>query len=276
MEILCKICNQASNKFDANVILNKYDVNYWHCPKCGFVQTDDPFWIEEAYRTFYGYECSSEMSFSFFKTTLIQNNIENANILCFFMRFIPNGICMDFGGGKGVLTRIMRDYGFDFYHYDKYCENEFAIGFEADISKKYTLVTAFEVFEHFSNPLEEIDELMNMTDVLFFSTCLITPDPPLIKDWRYYDPNSGRHISFYSLKTLNFLAKKFGCQLLTNGYNLHILSKTPISMKFFKLLGIYNRIRNKLDITRKFKKEAKTSDDYELAVSQIIKKINLS
>jgi len=45
----CKICNSESKHvFDAKV-LNKYSIKYYHCAKCGFLQTEDPYWLEEAY-----------------------------------------------------------------------------------------------------------------------------------------------------------------------------------------------------------------------------------
>jgi hypothetical protein len=101
---------------------------------------------------------------------------------------------MDFGGGHGIFTRIMRDCGFDFYHYDKYAENLFAAGFEANLGQKYNLITSFENFEHFVNPIEEIEKLIKMSDTLYFSTSLIPSAYPSIKDWWYYSPNTGQHI----------------------------------------------------------------------------------
>jgi hypothetical protein len=37
-----------------------------------------------------------------------------------------NGTFVDIGGGYGLLTRLMRDRGFDFYWKDPHCENIFA------------------------------------------------------------------------------------------------------------------------------------------------------
>jgi protein-arginine kinase activator protein McsA len=45
----CKICNQK-NKFIFNTkILNKYDIKYYHCSNCHFLQTEEPYWLDEAY-----------------------------------------------------------------------------------------------------------------------------------------------------------------------------------------------------------------------------------
>lgn len=192
------------------------------------------------------------------------------------MKFIPNvcdksgkTVAMDFGGGSGIFTRMMRDYGFDFYHYNKYAKNEFARGFEADMNEKYALVTIFETFEHYANPLEEINTLFNMTNILFFSTHLIASNPPLVKDWEYYNPSAGQHISFYSLKTLKFIAKRYECQLLSNDNTLHILSKIPIRKDFFRLLCLYDKIRNRLNITKRFRKKSKTNSDSEMMILRL-------
>jgi uncharacterized Zn finger protein len=46
MKTNCKICGHLSQKFDVAKILNKYNVNYYCCLECGFVQTDEPYWLE--------------------------------------------------------------------------------------------------------------------------------------------------------------------------------------------------------------------------------------
>ncbi len=50
-----------------------------------------------------------------------------------------------------MFTRLMRDYGFDFLHYDKHTQNLFARGFEFH-DEKIEAITCFECFEHFVNP----------------------------------------------------------------------------------------------------------------------------
>jgi len=54
----CKICGQKAYEFSNARILRKYDVRYWYCSKCGFLLTDEPYWLEEAYSfplTSFGY-----------------------------------------------------------------------------------------------------------------------------------------------------------------------------------------------------------------------------
>ncbi len=59
---------------------------------------------------------------------------------------------IDYGGGVGVFTRIMRDRGLQFYRQDKYTQNLFAQYFDiADLNidqRHFELATCFEVLEH--------------------------------------------------------------------------------------------------------------------------------
>lgn len=45
----CKICNNLIENFDKAKVLNKYDVQYYRCPNCGFISTEEPYWLDEAY-----------------------------------------------------------------------------------------------------------------------------------------------------------------------------------------------------------------------------------
>ena len=45
----CKICASSSIFFANAKLLNQYDVDYFKCSDCGFVQTEDPYWLAEAY-----------------------------------------------------------------------------------------------------------------------------------------------------------------------------------------------------------------------------------
>jgi len=235
---------------DKSLVLNKYSVSYFLCPNCEFVQTEEPYWLNEAYSN----------AIASADTGIMLRNLQNANDLLFLLKYFTNGSIMDFGGGHGILTRIMRDYGFDFYHYDKYAENLFARGFEADLNKKYDLITSFENFEHFETPLAQIEGLVNIADTIIFSTLLIASPPPKIKDWWYYSPVTGQHISFYTYNTLQFVAEKNNLYFQSRN-DLHIFSKLPIRKNIFKQLKFYNKIRNKLDMTKKLKRKSKCWDD---------------
>jgi len=251
---ICKICGEQSKRFDCGRVLDKYNANYYHCSSCGFVQTEEPYWLEESYTS----------AIASADTGILARNLRNAKELLFLLKPLADGSFIDFGGGHGILTRIMRDYGFDFFHYDKYAENLFARGFDANLCKKYHAITAYESFEHFTEPLKDVEKLLSLSDTIIFSTLLISSPPPKVSDWWYYVPETGQHISFYSRKSLQVIAKRYNLLLQSNNKDLHILSKLPLlEKKIFPQLKWYNRIQKKLDITRKFKKKSKTRGDMQ-------------
>ena len=45
----CSICNCEKKEFLRAKILYKYEIKYLFCENCGFLQTEEPYWLEEAY-----------------------------------------------------------------------------------------------------------------------------------------------------------------------------------------------------------------------------------
>ena len=136
-----------------------------------------------------------------------------------------------------MLTRLMRDYGYDFYWSDKYCSKLFAQGFEADnAGKPFAALTAFEVLEHIPNPLEFISDAMQTygTRTLVFSTELYHGAPPPW-DWNYYDFKNGQHISFYQARTMALVGEMLNLKFHSaNG--IHVLTDRSLSTAMFALL----------------------------------------
>ena len=223
----CKICQSPSIPFSQGKVLDKYDINYFQCSHCGFVQTEEPFWLEEAYADAIA---SSDVGLVWRNNQFspITNNI-------LFKFFNLNGKFLDYGAGYGLFVRLMRDLGWDFYWYDKYCQNLFAKSFEAKIEQKiYELVTAFEVFEHFVNPLEEIEKILEFSDNILFSTELLPANNPKPDDWWYYALQEGQHIAIYTNKALSIIADKFHLNLYSNGSSLHLLTIKKLSPILFE------------------------------------------
>jgi hypothetical protein len=137
----------------------------------------------------------------------------------------------------------MRDIGFDFYWYDPNSTNLLARGFETtNKNYKYELVTAFEVFEHFDEPIKEIENIIQFSDNILFSTELLPSALPKPGEWWYYALESGQHISFYSYKTLKYIAQKYDMNLCSNGRNTHMFTKNrKINNKIFNFLIKYQK-----------------------------------
>ena len=47
--MICGICQTESARFGEAILLDKYRVQHSGCPKCGFIQTEKPYWLNEAY-----------------------------------------------------------------------------------------------------------------------------------------------------------------------------------------------------------------------------------
>jgi len=138
-----------------------------------------------------------------------------------------------------VFVRLMRDIGFDFYWYDKYTQNLFARGFEYNETMKNEIeaITCFEAFEHFANPIEEIENMLSISKNIIFTTELLPNPIPKPQEWWYYGLEHGQHISFYSKKTFHFIANKYGLSYSNLG-SLNILSQKKISNLKLKALKL--------------------------------------
>ncbi|HEY9862736.1 MAG TPA: glycosyltransferase [Candidatus Obscuribacterales bacterium] len=222
----CKVCGSISPYFAQATVLNRYRVDYFKCSVCGFVQTEKPYWLDEAYADPIAMSDVGLVARNFKFSQITQELI----ISC----FNPQGKFLDYGCGYGLFVRLMRDLGFDFYGYDQYCQNIFYQGFEGNQQEKYDLVTTFEVFEHFINPLEEIEKLLQFSKNLLFSTQLLPADHPQPDQWWYYALHEGQHIGIYTYQSLLKIAEKFKLNLYSDGSSLHLLTEHKISGSAWK------------------------------------------
>lgn len=225
----CKICGSESPKAFTATVLTKHTVNYYSCPQCEFLFTEEPYWLDEAYQRTINRE----------DTGIMYRNIYYSRLVSVYLFFLMDkkGKYLDYAGGYGIFTRLMRDIGFDFYWYDPFCENLLAPGFERPVRKeeRYEGVTAFEVFEHLRHPVDEIKTILGMTDTLIFSTELQPHKITSADEWWYLGLEHGQHIAFYSKKTFAYIAKYHGLHFYSCA-GMHVLSRKMISPKIATLV----------------------------------------
>jgi hypothetical protein len=197
----CRLCGNEARFLFCQRVLYKHDVRYFRCPACDLIQSEQPWWLAEAYSS----------AISSFDTGAIARNMRCADltrVMAGLCGISPTSSCLDVGGGHGVFVRMMRDRGLDFRLCDKYAENLYARGFESDPTRRYDLVTCFEVLEHFADVAGELEQLFAPKhDVILASTILHRGHR---EGWWYYGPDAGQHIAFYSRQTMRFIAERFG------------------------------------------------------------------
>jgi hypothetical protein len=259
--MLCKICSTNTETFSKAEILNKYTIQYFKCPGCGFIQTEEPYWLEEAYS-----EVINRSDIGLLARNLDLSKITKAVL---FSLFDKKKKFLDYGAGYGVFVRLMRDLGFDFYWTDKYSENIFAKDFEAGDTDKFESITAFEVFEHLVQPAEELANMLKYSDSILFSTFLVPANNPKPGEWWYYATDHGQHISLYTRKSLEVLAGKFDLNFYTNGKNYHMFSKKKRNGFMFNFISFPYAAKM---LNPFLSKKSLLDDDYKI----IIEKLNES
>jgi hypothetical protein len=225
----CPICEARTELFGRATVLKGYHAEFCRCLSCGFLFAEDPVWLDEAYASAI---TSSDVG-------LVDRNLWFSKVAGSIVSilFNANGRFVDFGGGTGLFTRLMRDAGFDWYWFDPSCRNIFAEGYAANIRDggRYELLTAAELFEHLVDPVQTMADLCKLSSNILFTTRLLPNPPPRLDEWWYYGLEHGQHVSFYTRRSLRMLGEKFGLQLTSNGENLHLFSRKGISKMTFKL-----------------------------------------
>lgn len=220
MNQFCRICNNDVGGPVFTGLIFKKSVRYFECSCCGFVQTEEPYWLEKAYSS----------AINGCDTGIMARNQSNVGLTLATLSLMKkmNATVVDCAGGYGILVRLLRDRGVEALWSDPYCQNLLALGFERT-NEKAGLVTAFEAFEHFVDPLLEVEKFFSIAPSLLISTNLIATPAPSLDQWWYYGLDHGQHIGFFRLQTLQFIAKKVGKHLVTDGEEFHLFTEEPIN-----------------------------------------------
>ena len=257
---ICPVCNKNSRKiFIGGGILKKYEIQYFQCPNCSLVYTEEPYWLDEAYSD----------SITCVDTGIMGRNVEMSLItnLIVAKYFNTHAKFLDYGGGYGIFTRMMRDFGYEWLWQDKFSPNLMARGFEYLSGDVVELITAFKLFEHFVNPMQEIENLFSISKSILFSTLIYDEKDRYKKfeEWWYYVPATGQHISFYSRKTLEYIAETFHVNYYQINEGLHLF--TDKKLPKHKLNGYSKRLFSKIQKVLYYKLNSRNS----LAVSDMEK-----
>ena len=124
---------------------------------------------------------------------------------------------LDYGGGAGRLSELLRQAGWDPFFSGPGCSKP---------EGHYQLISCFEVFEHVSDVAQlaqRLDELLAPDGLILVSTLVsdgqILPGRPL--SWWYAAPRNG-HISLHSGRSLGILATRQGWTAASFSPGLHL------------------------------------------------------
>jgi hypothetical protein len=229
---LCPVCNNVATPLDV-VDFNKcceeargrflpicgIPIYYYHCSNCSFTFAPEfEMWTEKDFlEKIYNDEYTKidpdylEVRPQSQLQILTQLFGEQKNLIQH----------LDYGGGNGKLSLLLRQEGWNSATYDPYTSGAVSI---SDLGT-FNLITAFEVFEHVADIhglMKNLTQLMSDDSLVLFSTLIsdgnLKPNNRI--NWWYASPRNG-HISLFSQKSLILLGKKYSVNLGTLNDDFH-------------------------------------------------------
>jgi Methyltransferase domain len=237
MNKICPVCESKSERFDV-VDFNKSceelrgrflplsgrPIYYYRCGNCLFCHAPEfEAWSEEDFiREIYNQEYI-EIDPDYESVRPLGNV---GYVKSFFEDQKQQIRHLDYGGGNGKLSALLRSDGWNSRSYDPFPKNEV----DLESIGKYNFITAFEVFEHvpdIGGLMRNLKRLMERECLVIFSTLLVDGNikPNERLTWWYASPRNG-HISLYSSRSLLLLAEKYGLTFGSFGPGAHCFFNT--------------------------------------------------
>jgi len=219
-----KSCEEARGKY---LPISGIPIYYTHCPNCSFTFAPEfGQWTEDDFLK----RIYNERYIDVDPDYLEVRPRTNAEVISNFFSQQKGMIKhLDYGGGNGKLSALLKEKGWDSLSYDPFPRNDI------DINElgKFNFITALEVFEH----VPDVNRLMNNLCMLMDNSCLIlfstmTTDGNIRQNnritWWYASPRNG-HISLFSKKSLMILGNKYGLgfKSISNGVHCYV-NQTPV------------------------------------------------
>lgn len=228
---VCRACGGPTCAAFESLVLGRHRVEYLRCRNCDSLQTEPPYWLSESYTAAIAATDTGAM---------VRNLVCHAAVCIIASVCAVRGKLLDWGGGVGVLCRLLRDRGFDAYLSDRYAEPVLAQAFRVSPDEcpagSFALVSAMEVLEHYDDPAAEIARLFALQPQVVVATTETYSGQG--QDWWYLAPQTGQHVFFYSRKCLRWLAHKHGYNYF-GVRSIHLFSARALRRSQRVLLRIF-------------------------------------
>ncbi len=191
-KIPCPLCKSINiSKF-----YKEKSREYLRCLSCDFVFVPRIYHlsdIEEKFRYDTHNNDPNDQRYRNFLTQILKPLLE---------RISEKSSGLDFGSGPGpTLSLMLEECGHTMDLYDKYYCDDGSV-----FEKKYDFITATEVIEHLTEPLQEIRRLNAMLESKGYLAVMTQILTPQIDFGSWYYKNDPSHIGFFTEKSLRFIA----------------------------------------------------------------------
>jgi 2-polyprenyl-6-hydroxyphenyl methylase/3-demethylubiquinone-9 3-methyltransferase len=199
--------------------LSGVPIYYHRCPSCQFIFTTgfDHFTRHDFHRHIYNEDY-----------VLVDPDYQetrptgNAAFLSTLFPLTKPRSVLDYGGGNGLLAKLLRAAGFPRAEtFDPYVASH-----AARPSDRFDCIVSFEVLEHSTDPqgvFAEMNEMLMNPGLILFSTLLQPCDIDRQGlNWWYAAPRNG-HVSLYSRASLAKVARPLGFKLGSFNDTFHVL-----------------------------------------------------
>lgn len=237
-----RVCGSATDYFNGAAGV---DVYYRKCASCGFIFTDffDSFtpelWRDHIYNPDYYESIDPEYK-------LIRPAHDSNELDCLLRSPSRRWIGLDYGGGNGLMSDLLRHKGYVFDCYDPFGANTV----QAENIGRYNFCSSFEVLEHTVAPLDLMTDILRLCspDRLGILVGTVTQNdsirPGKLGDWWYAAPRNG-HVSLYSRKSLELLALRFGLSHFSLSDSTHFLYRGYSAAEARRML-LLGKLRSRL------------------------------
>jgi SAM-dependent methyltransferase len=207
--MICTLCNTH--------LTNKVDRTYFICSTCGAYVKDQRFYLSPAKEKGRYEEHNNDVNdfrYQQFTAPITEYVLNNFN---------SSHVGLDYGSGTGpVISKQLIDRGFKINLYDPffYPNTDY-------VKTKYDFIFSCEVFEHFYQPKQEIEHLLNLLKAngkLIVMTHVYDHSKPF-KTWYYR--NDPTHVFIYTEKTVRHVSEMFNLKIEKQTERMIVFAQRP-------------------------------------------------